>query len=95
VTTDGDNASLTFASSAASTLEIAPLDSLSLALSPTSALVLSAVTDDATRSLSGSVTAAGGAAPSYATFSLDQSGTGTISYGGAAAIPVTSWVLSG
>ena len=53
------------------------------------------VADNTTRNLSGGITAPGGAAPSYATFSLDQSGTGTISYGGGPAVSVTSWILGG
>ena len=53
------------------------------------------VTDDASRNLTGSVTASGASSPAYATFSLDQSGSGTISYGGGAPVAVTSWVLTG
>ena len=53
------------------------------------------LTDDASRNLTGSVTASGASSPTYATFSLDQSGSGTISYGGGALVAVTSWVLAG
>jgi hypothetical protein len=53
------------------------------------------VTDDASRNLTGSVTASGASSETYATFSLDQSGSGTISYGGGAPVAVTSWVLTG
>ena len=51
-----------------------------------------AVTDDTTRDLTGSVSA--GAAGGGATFSLDQSGSGTITYTGASPVAVTSWILS-
>ena len=54
-----------------------------------------AVADDTTRDLTGAVTAPGSATASYASFSLDQSGTGTISYGGGPPVAVTSWILSG
>ena len=53
------------------------------------------LTDDASRNLTGSVTASGASSETYATFSLDQSGSGTISYGGGAPVAVTSWVLTG
>ena len=53
------------------------------------------VTDDASRNLTGSVTASGASSETYATLSLDQSGSGTISYGGGAPVAVTSWVLTG
>ena len=54
-----------------------------------------AVADNTSRALTGAVTAPGSAATSYASFSLDQSGTGTISYGGGPPVAVTSWILSG
>ena len=50
------------------------------------------VTDDATRSLTGSITQPSTGAV-LATLQVDASGTGTISYGGGAPTSITSWML--
>lgn len=49
--------------------------------------------DDTSRALTGTVTRAS-TQQSLATLSLDQSGTGTITYAGQKAAPITSWLLT-